>query len=54
MAFIKHGDGKITNIIENDNLTEEQKKLAQELSENNKLQDENVENILTKRENNVH
>lgn len=41
--FIKHGDGKIVNIIKNDeDLTEEQKKLALELSKK-QLQKNSVE-----------
>ena len=33
MAFIKHGDGKITHVIKTDDLTEEQKKKLKELNE---------------------
>lgn len=31
--FIKHGDGKILSVVETDELTEEQKKSAKNLSE---------------------
>lgn len=30
--FIKHGDGKILSVVETDEMTEEQKKAAQDLS----------------------
>ena len=33
MAFIKHGDGKITHIIKSEDLTEEQKKKHKELNQ---------------------
>lgn len=32
LMFIKHGDGKIMSVIEEDELTEEQKKAAKDLS----------------------
>ena len=32
MAFIKHGDGKILSVVEDDSLTEEQKKAIKEAS----------------------
>jgi hypothetical protein len=32
MAFIKHGDGKIVSIIDENNLTDEQKKALKEAS----------------------
>ena len=32
MAFIKHGDGKILSVVETEEMTEEQKKIAKDLS----------------------
>lgn len=40
MGFIKHSDGQITSIIKTVELTEEQKKVAQNLSENLVKQDD--------------
>ena len=34
MAFIKHGDGKIMAVVETEELTEEQKKAAKNISAN--------------------
>lgn len=35
MAFIKHGDGKIMAVVETEELTEEQKKAAKNISSKN-------------------
>lgn len=32
MSFIKHGDGKILSVVETEEMTEEQKKAAKDLS----------------------
>jgi hypothetical protein len=32
MAFIKHGDGKILSVVDTEEMTEEQKKAAKDLS----------------------
>lgn len=32
MAFIKHGDGKILSVVETEEMTDEQKKVAKELT----------------------
>lgn len=40
MGFIKHSDGQITSIIKSIELTEEQKKAAQNLSDNLANQDQ--------------
>ena len=39
--FIKHGDGKIVSVIEEDDLTEMQKKSVKDLSEQNLKLSEN-------------
>jgi hypothetical protein len=38
--FIKHGDGKILSVVETEEMTEEQKKAAKDLSKKVKTTDE--------------
>ena len=35
MSFIKHGDGKIVDVLDETNLTDEQKQAVKKMSENN-------------------
>lgn len=43
MAFIKHGDGKILNVVESESLTEEQKTAVKQVSKEFVKQSENDE-----------
>jgi len=41
--FIKHGDGKIISVVESEEITEEQKKSAKDLSKKNKTTSEEAD-----------
>ena len=42
--FIKHGDGKIISVVETEEMTEEQKKAAQDLSKKVKTTSDETDN----------
>lgn len=45
MAFVKHGDGKITTILTDDELTEQQKKSVKDLSKKSDLEDDGKKSL---------
>lgn len=48
--FIKHGDGKILSVVETDELSEEQKKAAKNLSNTTVKQYNNESDVPVKKE----
>jgi hypothetical protein len=48
MSFIKNGDGKITDVFDEDGLTEEQKKSVKEMSEKKVAKEEEPSKVVKK------